>query len=91
MVLVAPLLFTYRFQICSLTNGAAVRLTGMLADSIGPGQDKELQVHAVDVVGECDPEVSGGSERQLGPDDCLSYPIDVSHSEASLVNGVPPR
>ena len=42
----------------SLTNGAAVRLTGMLADSIGAGQAKELQVHAVDVVGECNPEVS---------------------------------
>ena len=44
----------------SLTNGAAVRLTGLLTDSIGPGQDKELQVHAADIVGECDPEVSPG-------------------------------
>lgn len=42
----------------SLTNGAAVRLTGTLTDSLGAGQAKELQVQAVDVVGECNPEVS---------------------------------
>ena len=41
----------------SLTNGCAVKLTGVLADSIGPGQDKELRVHAAEVVGECDPDV----------------------------------
>ncbi|KAI0087441.1 hypothetical protein BDY19DRAFT_893183 [Irpex rosettiformis] len=41
----------------SLTNGAAVRLTGMLANSIGAGQAKELQVHTVDIVGECNPEI----------------------------------
>lgn len=42
---------------CSLTTGSAVKLTGVLAGSIGPGQDKELKVQAVDVVGQCDPEV----------------------------------
>lgn len=42
----------------SLSNGAAVRLTGVLKDSIGPGQDMELQVRTVDVVSECNPEVS---------------------------------
>ena len=42
----------------SLTNGCAVKLTGVLADSIGRGQSKELQVQEVEVVGECDPEVS---------------------------------
>ena len=45
------------YELCSLTKGCAVRMTGVLSDSIGPGQDKELQVQAVDVVGECDPEV----------------------------------
>jgi asparaginyl-tRNA synthetase len=42
----------------SLTNGACVRLSGKLAKSIGAGQEKELQVESVDVLGECDPTVS---------------------------------
>ncbi|EIN08654.1 asparaginyl-tRNA synthetase [Punctularia strigosozonata HHB-11173 SS5] len=41
-----------------LTNGASVRLTGRLVESLGKGQDRELQVDGVDVIGECDPEVS---------------------------------
>lgn len=41
-----------------LNNGSSVCLTGVLADSPGHGQDKELQVEKVDWVGECDPEVS---------------------------------
>jgi hypothetical protein len=41
----------------SLTNGASVRLAGRLVDSLGPEQDKELQVEEVEIVGECDPEV----------------------------------
>ncbi|KAI0697022.1 hypothetical protein BC835DRAFT_1270946 [Cytidiella melzeri] len=40
----------------SLTNGSAVQLTGVLTESMGPGQAKELQVHAVDIVGQCNPE-----------------------------------
>ncbi|OBZ67426.1 Asparagine--tRNA ligase [Grifola frondosa] len=39
-----------------LTNGASVRLSGRLTDSIGAGQDKELQVESVEILGECDPE-----------------------------------
>ncbi|OCH87612.1 asparaginyl-tRNA synthetase [Obba rivulosa] len=38
-----------------LTNGCSVRLTGKLADSPGKGQDKELQVDQVELLGECDP------------------------------------
>jgi asparaginyl-tRNA synthetase len=41
-----------------LTNGASVRLTGKLTESPGAGQKHELQVDAVDILGECDPEVS---------------------------------
>ena len=40
-----------------LSNGACVRLGGVLEDSPGAGQDKELQVQTVDVLGACDPEV----------------------------------
>ena len=41
-----------------LTNGACVELSGLLADSPGAGQDKELQVRNVTILGECDSEVS---------------------------------
>lgn len=45
-----------------LTNGAAVRLTGKIVPSRGPGQSLELLVDEdsggrVEIVGECDPEV----------------------------------
>ncbi|KAI0082823.1 asparaginyl-tRNA synthetase [Panus rudis PR-1116 ss-1] len=39
----------------SLTNGACVRLQGVLSASPGRGQDKEIQVDAVECLGECDP------------------------------------
>lgn len=48
-----------------LTNGASVKLRGTLVQSQGAGQDKELQVEAVNVLGTCDPAV-----RSLH----LSYP-----------------
>lgn len=41
-----------------MTNGASVRLTGKLTESPGAGQSHELQVDALEVLGECDPEVS---------------------------------
>lgn len=34
-----------------------MRLTGRLTESPAAGQDKELQVEAVDILGECNPEV----------------------------------
>ena len=40
-----------------LTNGASVRLGGVLADSPGKGQDKELRVEEVEILGACDPAV----------------------------------
>ena len=41
----------------SLTNGASVSLTGVLAPSPGPGQRRELVAEAVEILGACDPEV----------------------------------
>ncbi|KAG2143075.1 hypothetical protein DEU56DRAFT_793379 [Suillus clintonianus] len=40
----------------NLTNGASVRICGNLVQSLGRGQSYELQVDAVDVLGECNPE-----------------------------------
>lgn len=40
-----------------LTNGACVRLHGTLTQSIGSGQDVELQVDQVELLGECNPDV----------------------------------
>ncbi|CAB5349543.1 unnamed protein product [Rhizophagus irregularis] len=38
-----------------LTTGTCVRLHGILVDSIGKEQTKELQVNKVEILGECDP------------------------------------
>jgi len=51
-----------------LTNGAAVRLTGRLVSSPGEGQSHELLVDdkaggQVEVLGDCDPEVSTKFQR----------------------------
>jgi hypothetical protein len=54
-----------------LTNGASVRLTGKLVESPGAGQEHELQVDVVDVLGGCDPEVSMPfSSEYIGPTEC---------------------
>jgi asparaginyl-tRNA synthetase len=37
-----------------LTTGTCVRLHGILVDSIGKEQTKELQVNEVEILGECD-------------------------------------
>ncbi|KAI0266566.1 asparaginyl-tRNA synthetase [Gloeopeniophorella convolvens] len=39
-----------------LTNGASVRLRGILTPSLGAGQETELVAESVDVLGACDPE-----------------------------------
>lgn len=51
-----------------LSKGCAVSLTGVLADSIGPGQAKELQVQEVKVVGECNPEEYPVNKREMTVD-----------------------
>jgi aspartyl/asparaginyl-tRNA synthetase len=48
---------TYLFSFISLTNGASVSLTGVLIPSPGGGQNEELVVETVEVLGACDPEV----------------------------------
>jgi asparaginyl-tRNA synthetase len=40
-----------------LTTGTSVRLTGKLIKSLGKGQDCELRVDMVEVLGDCEPEV----------------------------------
>ena len=40
-----------------MANGASVRMFGSLVDSRGKGQEKELQVDTIAVLGECDPKV----------------------------------
>ena len=40
-----------------LTNGCCVRLSGVVKESIGPGQDREFLVDGVEYLGGCDPEV----------------------------------
>ena len=40
-----------------ITTGSAIKATGMLAASLGKGQEVELKATAVEVVGDADPEV----------------------------------
>ncbi|KAI6029611.1 hypothetical protein BKA83DRAFT_4220980 [Pisolithus microcarpus] len=47
---------TVSSQLKGLANGASVRVSGLLVNSRGTGQAKELQVDSIDVLGECDPE-----------------------------------
>ncbi|THH08290.1 hypothetical protein EW146_g9043 [Bondarzewia mesenterica] len=47
--------FTNPSLASGLTNGASVRLTGRLSESPGAGQEKELQVESLDILGTCDP------------------------------------
>ncbi|KAI9441417.1 asparaginyl-tRNA synthetase [Lactarius indigo] len=51
-----------------LTNGASVRLTGVLVPSPGSGQDNELLADSVDVLGECDPETYPIQKQALTTD-----------------------
>ncbi|KAJ7281497.1 asparaginyl-tRNA synthetase [Mycena rebaudengoi] len=43
-------------RVKEITNGTSVRLRGNLVDSPGAGQDKELQVEQLDILGTCDPD-----------------------------------
>ncbi|KIM91703.1 hypothetical protein PILCRDRAFT_810985 [Piloderma croceum F 1598] len=61
-----------------LTNGASVRLTGKLVESPGAGQEHELQVDAVDVLGACDPETYPIQKQALSVD----YLRDNAHLRA---------
>ncbi|KAH7912364.1 hypothetical protein BJ138DRAFT_1083725 [Hygrophoropsis aurantiaca] len=59
----------------NLTNGASVRLHGRLVKSLGAEQAQELQVAAVDVLGECDPETYPIQKQALS----IEYLRDNAH------------
>lgn len=67
----------------ALAVGASVRLTGRLMDSPGKGQEKELQVEEVTILGNCDPEVCINNEFTFSPFDT---PLDISNSEKRSFN-----
>lgn len=73
----------------SLTNGASVRMTGTIVASPGAGQAQELQVDSLEILGECNPDVSLGC-RPLDP--VRSHPsLGIPDPEASPHVRVPPR
>lgn len=55
-------------QARSLTNGTSVRLEGRLLASPGKGQDKELRVDSVEVLGRSDPEKYPIQKKELTVD-----------------------
>jgi hypothetical protein len=70
-----------------LTNGASVRLTGVLVPSPGSGQDNELLAESVEVLGECDPEVHTAFTLKFAP---LILFLDLSYSKAGSHNRLSP-
>ncbi|CAL1699818.1 unnamed protein product [Somion occarium] len=65
----------------SLTNGSCVRLSGVLSDSVGPEQDREVQVDAVEYLGECDPAEYPIAKQSL----TVEYLRDHAHLRARTV------
>ncbi|KAK7680226.1 hypothetical protein QCA50_016735 [Cerrena zonata] len=61
-----------------LTNGCCVRLSGVLKESIGPEQDREVVVDAVEYLGGCDPEEYPIAKKTLTVD----YLRDHTHLRA---------
>lgn len=73
----------------SLTNGASVRMSGSIVTSPGAGQAQELQVDSLEILGECNPDVSLGC-LTLGSLRSRSS-LGVPDPEAIPHVGVPPR
>jgi len=62
----------------SLTNGSSVRLGGTLSPSPGKGQEKELRVDSVRILGQCDPTTYPIQKKELS----VEYLRDHSHLRA---------
>ncbi len=59
-----------------ITPGASLRITGSLVESLGKGQKVEVKASAVEVLGDCDPEVY---PLQLKNRPSLEYLREVAH------------
>lgn len=73
----------------SLTNGASVRMTGSIVASPGAGQAQELQADSLEILGECNPDVSLGCSTLGSLRSCSS--LGIPDPEANSHIGVPPR
>ena len=82
--------FVDAYKSLSLTNGASVRMTGTVVASPGAGQAQELQVDALEILGECNPDVSLHF-LILGPLVCSRLSLVIPDPEASPHVGVSPR
>ena len=74
----------------SLTNGASVRMSGTIVASPGAGQAQELQVDSLEILGECNPDVSLWY-LTLDPPVCSRSPLGIPDPETILDVGIPPR
>lgn len=74
----------------SLTNGASVRMTGTIVASPGAGQAQELKVDSLEILGECNPDVSFRclTLRSLA---CSRSSAGIPDPETSPHIRVPPR
>ncbi|KAJ6610227.1 asparaginyl-tRNA synthetase [Mycena sp. CBHHK59/15] len=55
-------------RVKEITNGTSVRLRGSIIKSPGAGQDKELQVEEVEILGACDPDTYPIQKQALMPE-----------------------
>ncbi|KAJ7658116.1 asparaginyl-tRNA synthetase [Mycena rosella] len=55
-------------RVKEITNGTSVRVLGNIVKSPGSGQDKELHVQEVEILGACDPETYPIQKKALTPE-----------------------
>lgn len=72
-----------------LNTGTSVRLSGKLIESLGKGQDYELRVQNVEVLGDCDPEViSIASPPVLHCHSFFAHILEISYSKERPFSGI---
>ncbi|KAJ7612485.1 asparaginyl-tRNA synthetase [Mycena polygramma] len=65
-------------RVKGITNGTSVRVRGNIVKSLGSGQDKELHVEEVEILGACDPDTYPIQKKALIPE----YLREVTHLRA---------
>ncbi|KAJ7155393.1 asparaginyl-tRNA synthetase [Mycena crocata] len=55
-------------RVKEITNGTSIRVRGNIVDSPGSGQDRELHVDEVDILGTCDPDVYPIQKQAMTPE-----------------------
>ena len=71
-----------------LATGMSVRLTGKLIESLGKGQECELRVEEVEVLGDCEPEVIITPVFSISLSPFFTHILEISNSKEESFLGV---